>query len=105
MITIASSTNPLCHTNLVETLQRPQAERQSLRSASYADEAGDGAAGTFLFYTQVGKSILTCIMLVSLHKFDRVMRHTENASSVQVGRQELAVAFHRRFGCKTAHVG
>ena len=32
-------------------------------------------------------------------------KHTENAPRVQVGRQELAVAFHRRLGGQTAHVG
>jgi len=63
MISMASSTRPLCHTNLVETLQRSETQRQSLRSASYAHKPRDWAAGALLFYAQVGQSVLAWIML------------------------------------------
>lgn len=50
---------------LVETFERSQAERESLRSATYPHEAGDWPIVSFLLDTQIGQSILTCKLLAT----------------------------------------
>jgi len=54
-----------CHTNLIQTLQRSQAQCQALRATSYADEPGDRTTVTFLLNAQVGQSVLTWFLLAA----------------------------------------
>lgn len=47
-------------TDLAQTLERTQAEREALRSAAYPHETGDGAVVAFLLHAQIGEGVLTC---------------------------------------------
>ena len=98
------SAPPLRYPNLVQPLQRTQAQRQSLRSAADTHKSCNRPVFSFLLNAQVGECILTWTQL-AWPASNEPPRLTKHASGVQVGRQELAVALHRCLGRQTAHVG
>ena len=59
----ASNTSSCSNTNLIKPLQRPQAQRETLRSTSDTDKSCDRPILPLLLYAKVGKSILACIIL------------------------------------------
>ncbi len=85
--------NPSRHAHFVQALQRAQAQSQSLRSAPNTNEPCDRALVAFLFYAQIGQSILPYARLAN-HITPPHGEHTKYAPRVQICRQELTVPFH-----------